>query len=114
MAVFREIEVKWKGESKQFSPNFLVLQRIDRALMAAGTSFMKMNEEVRTGLFPLYDMAAFMALFLGEAGFEADPADLVIDLKSAEEDGVNLFFAFVAACSPQPNDSKKADAPARK
>jgi hypothetical protein len=108
--VFREMTIKWAGESYTLTPSMTLMRRIDREV-----SVMDMIQRANDGRFPAFDLAYVICEFLRAAGAKDVSDDevyahLMDDL--GENDGkevMPMLNAVIAAVSPSEGDEKKPE-----
>jgi hypothetical protein len=108
MAVFREVQIEWEGETHTFVPSMALLRRIE----TNGVSIMRVAYEVSQGKPQTSHMAWILFNVLSDAGVDADEEELFADLIAGDHAKVMaLYRAVMDAITPQ--TGKKPDAPSK-
>lgn len=110
MAVFREIEMKWDGETYVVTPSNRILRRIE----GEGISLSHMISRVAEGQPPISEVCFVMAELLNSAGAEVTEDDIYGEVMTELSNGndkafANMALAIVEAISPQGLTGKKPE-----
>ena len=111
MGVFRETDIKWKGQTYKLVPSMALL----RAIELQGISLMHVEWQVATGKPQASLMSTVIAIVLADAGAEVTEEEIYQEIRSADpSDVLALYRQVMTAISPEDKKAKKAAAPADK
>lgn len=110
MAVFREVELKWQGETYTMTPSLAVLRRIK----SHGLNNVQLASECFHGGVDPCDLVVVHCAFMSEAGVKITEEESYEFLTSGSPDVVAFQMAYVQAVIPSVDLGKKQEAPAKK
>lgn len=110
MAVFREVELKWQGETYTMTPSLAVLRRIK----SHGLNNVQLASECFHGGVDPCDLVVVHCAFMAEAGVKITEEESYEFLTSGSPDVVAFQMAYVQAVIPSVDLGKKQEAPAKK
>ena len=105
-AVFRELELKWEGETYRVKPTMALLNRVEQDVSLATLAY-----RASKGDLPVSHLATALAAFLREAGCKVSAEDVYSELAQAEPQMIQEAISLVIqAAFPQ---TGKREAPAK-
>ena len=105
-AVFRELELKWEGETYRVKPTMALLNRVEQDVSLATLAY-----RASKGDLPVSHLATALAAFLREAGCKVSAEDVYSELAQAEPQMIQEAISLVIqAAFPQMG---KPEAPAK-
>jgi hypothetical protein len=119
MSVFRTLELKWKGEAFDWTPNLDVLRKMDAALRdedgAQRTDITRIANACMHGGVNLPDLAVCWSIALRSAGQDVSPDDCYGALMEAKDmaDIINFQARMYEAVYPQIDLGKNLKAPSQ-
>jgi len=108
--VFREIELKWKGEVYTMTPSLSIL----RSIKSHGLNNVQLASECFHGGVDPCDLVIVHRAFLGAAGVSITEEESYEFLTSGASEVVEFQLAYVQAVIPSVDLGKKPAAPAPK
>lgn len=103
MAVFRDCEIIWGGESYTLTPSNRLLRNIEKEVSLAHIAI-----EASKGCPPISHLAYVAAMLLQDAGADVTEDEMAAELQGGDhKDVVGFMEAIMAAITPQQVDEKK-------
>ena len=109
--VFRELTIKYKGETVTFSPNMQMLGRLRTVARGAGTSFIELARSIQTGQPDNWTLAYVLQQFLAAGGHEVGEDECYQFLQSGGGGSAlelqEFYTAYLNATFPEVDAGKK-------
>lgn len=110
MSVFREFEMKWKGEVYEIKPNLALLRRIK----GRGINNVQLAQACFNGGVDMEDLVIVHCAFLASAGVEISEEESYEFLSTGAPEVIEFQLAYVQTVIPSVDLGKKPEAPAKK
>lgn len=109
MAVFREVEIEWGGETFTVIPTLALIRKIEREVSLA-----RFQVRAADGDMSIGDLAFIAATVMRSAGADVSDDEMFAQLSHASgEEGLAFAASIMEAIAPQAPDAKKLAAPER-
>jgi len=109
MGMFREAKITWRGDEYTFTPDMLLLQRIEST--GTGISLMHVSSMLAKGRPMHATMSMVVGVVLRGVGVAVSDEEICVEMSGINiVEAISTYNQIIDAINPEPQDEKKPDA----